>query len=63
MKKKGRKRLPKVGSKPEREYALKESRRDVAGNFGVRSKGITYWVAIVLIGALVIAGITSFIFL
>lgn len=63
MKKKGRTHLPKVGTKPEREYALKESRRDVAGNFGVHGKGVVYWVAIVLIVVLATAGLVSLIFL
>jgi hypothetical protein len=59
MKRKGRKHQPKVGTKPERNYALHEDQRAVMGNMGVRGKGATFWIAIVVIVALVVAAVAS----
>jgi hypothetical protein len=53
MKRKGRKHQPKVGTKPEREYALHQEQRAVAANFGVQSKGWLFWTAIVVLVVLV----------
>lgn len=57
--KKKPKHQPKVGTKPERKYALKESQRDVAGNLGVHGKGVVYWVALILIGVMLLGGVVS----
>ena len=46
MKRKGRKHQPKVGTRPEREYALHQSERAVAANMGVSGKGWMFWTAI-----------------
>jgi hypothetical protein len=62
MKKKGRRHhQPKVGTRPERDYALHQEQRAVAANFGVTSKGWLFWTAIVLIVALVAFGMLSWI--
>jgi hypothetical protein len=53
MKRKGRKHQPKVGTKPEREYALHQEQRAVAANFGAQSKGWMFWTAIVVLVVLV----------
>jgi hypothetical protein len=53
MKRKGRKHQPKVGSGQERDYALHEDRRAVMANMGVTSRGPMFWIAIVVIVALV----------
>src|SRR5262249_44636734 len=53
MKRKGRKRQPKVGTKPERDYALHQSEHAVTANMGVSGKGFLFWGAIVVIVALV----------
>jgi hypothetical protein len=62
MKRKGRKHQPKVGTRPERDYALHEEQRAVAGNFGVAGKGWMFWTAIVVIVALVVAAVFSLAF-
>ena len=59
MKRKGRKHQPKVGTKPERNYALHEDQRAVMANMGIRGKGATFWIAIVVIIALVVAAVAS----
>lgn len=52
MKRKGRKHQPKVGTKPERDYALHQSEHAVMANMGV-SKGWMFWTAIVVVVVLV----------
>ena len=59
MKRKGRKHQPKVGTRPEREYALHEDQRAVAANMGVGGRGAMFWIAIVVIVALVVAAVAS----
>jgi hypothetical protein len=53
MKRKGRKHQPKVGTRPEREYALHQEQHAVAANFGVQNKGWMFWTAIVVVVFLV----------
>jgi anti-sigma-K factor RskA len=59
MKRKGRKHQPKVGTKQEREYALQQDQRAVAANFGISGKGAMFWIAIVVIVALVAVAVLS----
>ena len=59
MKRKGRKHQPKVGTKPERDYALHQDQRAVAANFGLSGKGAMFWIAIVVIIALVVGAVAS----
>jgi hypothetical protein len=40
MKRKGRQHLPKVGSKPENNYAIRHERQAVEENLGLRPGGI-----------------------
>ncbi len=53
MKRKGRKHQPKVGTPREQNYARHQSERAVVGNFGVHGNGAKYWIAVVLIVAIV----------
>jgi hypothetical protein len=57
MKRKGRKHQPKVGTKPEQDYALHEDQRAVMANMGVSGRGPMFWIAIVVIVALVVAAV------
>lgn len=50
MKRKGRQHLPKVGTAPEREYAMKHEREAVEENMGIRPGSMVAWIA----GALVV---------
>lgn len=59
MKRKGRKHQPKVGTSQERNYALHQEQRAVAANMGVRGKGAAFWIAIVLIVAIVVVAVGS----
>ena len=59
MKRKGRKHQPKVGTRQERNYALHQEQRAVAANMGVRGKGAAFWIAIVLIVAIVVVAVGS----
>ena len=59
MKRKGRKHQPKVGTKQERDYALHEDQRAVVANLGISGKGAMFWIAIVLIVALVAVAVLS----
>ena len=59
MKRKGRKHQPKVGTKPEREYALHEDQRAVIANFGVSGKGWVFWTAIVVVVVLAFVAVLS----
>jgi hypothetical protein len=59
MKRKGRNHQPKVGTRQEHEYALHQDQRAVAANLGIRGKGATFWIAIVVIVALVVAAVAS----
>jgi hypothetical protein len=54
--------LPKVGTPKEEHYALHEEQRAVVGNMGVRGNGWAFWVAIVLIVAIVAGGLLALIF-
>lgn len=62
MKRKGRKHQPKVGTRPEREYALHQSERAVAANMGVTGKGWMFWTAIIVIVAIVALSLLGWIF-
>ncbi len=59
MKRKGRKHQPKVGSKQERDYALHEDQRAVMANMGISGRGPMFWIAIVVIIALVAFAVLS----
>jgi hypothetical protein len=59
MKRKGRKHQPKVGTKQERDYALHQDQRAVAANFGLSGKGAMFWIAVVLIVALVAVAVLT----
>jgi len=59
MKRKGRKHQPKVGTRQERDYALHEDQRAVLGNMGVNGRGAMFWIAVVVIVALVVAAVAS----
>jgi hypothetical protein len=54
MKRKGRKHQPKVGTRPERDYALHQGEHAVAANLGVSARGWMFWTAIVVVVALVV---------
>ena len=53
MKRKGRKHQPKVGTRPEREYALHQSEHAVGANMGLSGKGWLFWTAIGVVVVLV----------
>ncbi len=55
--------LAKVGTKPEQHQALHEEQRAVMGNFGIRRKGIGYWIAVTLVVVVVLGGMLAWIFL
>ena len=59
MKRKGRQHLPKVGTPQERHYAQQHEERDVVGNFGIHAKGWVFWVALIVIFAIGIAGVAA----
>ena len=59
MKRKGRKHQPKVGTRQERDYALHEDQRAVMANMGIRGKGAAFWIAIVLVVAIVVVAVGS----
>ncbi|MEX1008012.1 MAG: hypothetical protein WD271_09240 [Acidimicrobiia bacterium] len=59
MKRKGRKHQPKVGTKPERDYALHEDQRAVMANMGVSGKGWMFWGAVAVICLLVFGAVLS----
>ena len=59
MKRKGRKHQPKVGTKPERDYAVRQDERAVLANLGVSGRGWIFWTAVVVICALVVVAVLS----
>jgi hypothetical protein len=59
MKRKGRQHQPKVGTKPERDYALHQDERAVMANFGVSGKGWMFWAAVAGICLLVVIAALS----
>jgi hypothetical protein len=59
-KRKGRKHLPKVGTGPEREFALREEELDVVGNFGLHPKnGWWIWIGVAVVALLILAGVIA----
>jgi hypothetical protein len=54
--------LPKVGTPAERHYEQQHERDAVLSNMGVRSKGPMFWIAVVLIVAIVVFGMVAWIF-
>jgi hypothetical protein len=62
MKRKGRKHQPKVGTRPERDYARHQGERAVAANMGVSGKGWMFWTAIIVIVAIVVISLVTWIF-
>jgi hypothetical protein len=62
MKRRGRRRQPKVGTRPEREYALHEEQRAVAAQFGLAGKGWMFWTALAVVVALVAFGVLGLAF-
>jgi cytochrome b subunit of formate dehydrogenase len=63
MKRKGRTRLPKVGTPAERQYALHHEQEAVAANFGLSGRGWLFWTAIVMIIVLVVVGLLTWVLL
>ncbi len=61
MSRKGRQHLPKVGTKPEREYAQEHERESVVDNFGlhVESHTATEIIGAILVAVLVVLGAVS----
>jgi hypothetical protein len=51
--------LAKVGTPAESAHTMHAAERDVVGNFGVRSKGWIFWVAVVVIAIIAIGGIVT----
>jgi hypothetical protein len=54
-----RQHLAKVGTPSENAHTMHAAERDVAGNFGVRGKGWVFWVAVVVIVAIAVAGVVT----
>lgn len=54
-----RQHLAKVGSPAENSHTMHSAERDVVGNFGVRGKGLVFWVAVVVIVLIGIGGIVT----
>lgn len=54
--------LPKVGTPQERHDELHQEQRAVMGNFGIRSKGAGYWIAVILVVLIVAGGMLGWIF-
>lgn len=54
-----RQHLAKVGSPTENSHTMHSAERDVVGNFGVRGKGWVFWIAVLVIVVVGIAGIVT----
>lgn len=65
MKKKGRQHLPKVGSKPQREYSQRHQRDALAENMGfdVESHSVAEKVGVAVIAVIIVAGMIAFMFM
>ena len=65
MKKKGRQHLPKVGSKPQRQYSQRHQRDAVAENLGfnVESHSAAEKVGVAVIAAIIVFGMVAFMFM
>ena len=63
MKRKGRRHQPKVGSRPERDYALHQEQHAVATQIGLAgTKGWVFWTAIVVVIAVVVFAVLGLAF-
>lgn len=64
MKKKGRQHLPKVGSRPQREYSQRHQRDAVAENLGfdVESHSAVEKVGVAVLAVIIVVGMVAFIF-
>ena len=58
-----RQHLAKVGTPAEQSHTRHAAERDVVGNFGVRGKGPTFWIALVIIVAIVAVSLLGWILL
>jgi cytochrome b subunit of formate dehydrogenase len=56
---KQRQHLAKVGSPQENAQTMHSAERDVVGNFGIRGKGLMFWIAVVVIAVIAIGGIVT----
>ena len=56
---KSRQHLAKVGTPAENSHTMHAAEHDVVGNFGVRGRGWVFWLAVVVIAAIVIGGVVS----
>jgi cytochrome b subunit of formate dehydrogenase len=56
---KQRQHLAKVGTPTENSHAMHSAERDVVGNFGIRGKGLMFWIAVVVIVVIAIGGIVT----
>jgi hypothetical protein len=54
-----RQHLAKVGTPAENAHTQHAAERDVAGNFGIHGKGWLFWVAVVVIFLIGIAGVVT----
>jgi hypothetical protein len=51
--------LAKVGTPAEEAHTLHAAERDVVGNFGVRGKGLMFWIAVAIIVVIGIGGVVA----
>lgn len=56
---KSRQHLAKVGTPSENAHTMHAAERDVVGNFGVRGKGVLFWIAVVVIVLIGVGGIVT----
>jgi cytochrome b subunit of formate dehydrogenase len=54
-----RQHLAKVGTPVENAHTRHAAERDVVGNFGVRGRGLVFWIAVVVIVIIGIGGIVT----
>jgi hypothetical protein len=56
---KPRQHLAKVGTPAEETHTLHAAERDVVGNFGVRGKGLMFWIAVAIIVVIGVGGVVA----
>jgi hypothetical protein len=54
--------LPKVGTPKAEHYEQEQERNAVMGNFGVRKKGVGYWIVAAVVVVIVVFGMLTWIF-
>jgi cytochrome b subunit of formate dehydrogenase len=54
-----RQHLAKVGTPAENSHTMHAAERDVVGNFGIRGKGLMFWIAVLIIAVIAIGGIVT----